>query len=70
MATNLGIDDKLLREALHLGGLRTKKETVTVALEEFIRRRRQRRILDLCGTVDFREDWDYKKDRQGREPRG
>ena len=68
MPTNLAIDDKLLNRAKRAGGFRTKKETVTVALEEFIARRDQRKILDLAGTFDFREDWDYKKDR--REPRG
>ncbi|HUU59113.1 MAG TPA: type II toxin-antitoxin system VapB family antitoxin [Phycisphaerae bacterium] len=69
MATNLAIDDKLLERAKRAGGFRTKKETVTVALEEFIQRRRQRRILKAVGTIDFREDWDYKKDRRDREHR-
>jgi len=68
MATNLGIDDKLLRKAVRVSGLRTKKATVTVALEEFIQRREQRKILDALGTFEFRDDWDYKKDRRGREP--
>ncbi|MCZ6621538.1 MAG: type II toxin-antitoxin system VapB family antitoxin, partial [Deltaproteobacteria bacterium] len=40
MATNLAINDKLLEEARRVGKLRTKKETVTKALEEFIERRR------------------------------
>lgn len=70
MATNLDIDDRLLRKALRLGGFRTKKETVNVALEEFIERRQQRKILDAMGTVDFRDDWDYKQERRDREPRG
>jgi len=69
MATNLGIDDKLLNKAKRVGGFRTKKETVTVALEEFIQRREQRKILKYLGTFDFRNDWDYKKDRRGREHR-
>ena len=70
MATNLAINDKLLEEARRAGKLRTKKETVTKALEEFIERRRQRRILKALGTFRFREDWDYKQDRLDREPRG
>ena len=70
MATNLAINDKLLEEARRVGKLRTKKETVTKALEEFIERRRQRRILKALGTFRFREDWDYKQDRLDREPRG
>jgi len=69
MATNLAIDDKLLQAAVRAGRLRTKKETVTKALEEFIARRRQRRILKALGAFRFREDWNYKKDRLGREPR-
>ncbi|MBM4122848.1 MAG: type II toxin-antitoxin system VapB family antitoxin [Nitrospira sp.] len=69
MATNLAIDDRLLQEALRTGGLRTKKETVTKALKEFIDRRRQRKVLKAFGTFQFRSDWDHKQDRHGREPR-
>jgi Arc/MetJ family transcription regulator len=69
MPTNLAIDDRLLQEALRVGRFRTKKETVTKALEEFIERRRQRRILKAFGAFRFRDDWDYKRDRVGREPR-
>jgi hypothetical protein len=69
MATiTLVIDDKLLVKAQRVGGFRTKKETVK-ALEEFIERRRQRTILKAFGTFEFREDWNYKDDRVGREPR-
>lgn len=68
IATNLAIDDKLLEEARRVGNLRTKKETVNKALEEFIERRRQRRILKAFGTFRFREGWDYKQDQLGREP--
>lgn len=69
MATNLAIDDQLLKKAVQAGGLRTKKETVTKALEEFIQRRQQRKILRALGTIEFRKDWDYKTDRRGRESR-
>jgi Arc/MetJ family transcription regulator len=69
MATNLAIDDKLLQQALKVGRFRTKKETVTKALEEFIQRRRQSTILKALGKFQFRTDWDYKRDRLGRESR-
>ena len=64
MPTNLAIDDELLSRAKRVGKFHTKKETVTVALEEFIARRQQRKILKAIGTFDFREDWDYKKERR------
>lgn len=69
MPTNLDISDELLNEALTVGGMRTKKQTVTVALEEFIQRRRQREVLRATGTIDFRPDWDYKRERTRREHR-
>ncbi|ALA60393.1 type II toxin-antitoxin system VapB family antitoxin [Nitrospira moscoviensis] len=67
MATNLAIDDALLERARRAGKLRTKKETVTQALTEFIQRRQQRKILKALGTIEFREGWNYKKDRRDRE---
>lgn len=67
MPTNLDIEDALVKKALKAGGLRTKKETVTKALEEFIQRRQQRKILRAMGTIEFRDEWDYKTDRQDRE---
>jgi Arc/MetJ family transcription regulator len=64
MATNFAIDPKLLDEAHRVGGHKTKKATVTEALEEYIRRRKQRAILDLFGTVEYGEDYDYKEQRK------
>jgi Arc/MetJ family transcription regulator len=64
--TNLAIDDGLLAEAQRIGGQRTKKATVTEALEEYIQRRKQAKILELFGTVDFDPAYDYKKQRRKR----
>ena len=66
MPTNLAIDDALLAEALQIGGLKTKKATVTEALREFITHRRQLEILDLFGKVDFDPKYDYKHERKQR----
>jgi len=67
MATNLGIDDRLLNHALEVGGFHSKKETVTVALEEFIQRRKAEDLIALFGQVEYADDYDYKDLRQGRE---
>jgi hypothetical protein len=64
MATNLALDDNLIEEARQIGDHKTKKEAVTAALDEYIRRRKQLRILDLFGTIDFDPNYDYKKMRQ------
>lgn len=68
MATNLAIDDMLLEKTRRIGQLRTKKETMTRALEEFLERRQQQKILRALGTIEFRKEWDYKKDRRGCRP--
>ena len=64
MPTNLAIDDRLIEEARQIGYHGTKKEAVTVALDEYIRRRKQMQILDLFGTIDYHEDYDYKANRR------
>ncbi len=63
MATNLAIDDDLLVEAQSIGGHKTKKATVTEALNEYIQRRKQLRIISLFGKVDYDPDYDYKATR-------
>lgn len=61
MAIKLAIEDAKRR-----GKHRTNKETVTVALEESVQRRRQMEILDLAGKIEYYPDYDYKKGRRNR----
>lgn len=63
MATNLSIDPELLERALEVSGEKTKKAAVTKALEEFIARRRQKRMLDLVGKLEWDHSFDYKAER-------
>ena len=63
MATNLAIDPDLLDRAVQVSGEKTKKAAVTKALQEFIARRDQRRIVDLMGTLEWDESFDYKAER-------
>ena len=66
MATNLSLDPDLIERALEVSGERTKKAAVTRALEEFIARRRQKRLLDLMGKLEWDETFDYKAERARR----
>jgi len=63
MATNLAIDPELLDRALLVSGERTKKAAVTKALQEFIARREQRRVVELLSTLDWDDSFDYKAER-------
>lgn len=66
MATNLAIDPELLQRALEVSGEKSKKAAVTRALEEFIARREQRRLLELFESVDWDPEYDYKRERSRR----
>ncbi len=63
MATNLSIDPELIDQALEVSGERTKKAAVTKALQEFIARRRQKRLLELFGKLEWDSSYDYKAER-------
>jgi hypothetical protein len=66
MATNLSIDPELIERALELSGERTKKAAMTKALQEFIARRQQKRVLELFGTLEWDAAYDDKAERQRR----
>ena len=61
MATNLAIDDELIEQARRAGKHKTKKDAVTVALQEYIKMRRRRGLLDLRGQVEFWPGYDHKQ---------
>jgi Arc/MetJ family transcription regulator len=63
MATNLSLDPNLLDRALQVSGERTKKAAVTKALQEFIARRGQKRLLELFGKLEWDASYDYKAER-------
>lgn len=63
MATNLAIDPELLDRAVEVSGERTKKAVVTKALQEFIARREQRRVIELMGQLEWDDSFDYKTER-------
>ncbi len=64
MTTNLEIDDNLIKEALELGGHPTKDAVVEEALQEYVQRRKQLKILELFGTIEYEDDYDYKQQRR------
>lgn len=69
MATNLALDDQLIEDARRAGSHKSKKEAVTAALEEYVRKRQQMRILEAFGTFPVDSDYDYKSERQRKTSR-
>ena len=66
MATNLSLDPDLIDRALEVSGERTKKAAVTRALQEFIARRGQKRLVELMGKLEWDTSFDYKAERSRR----
>lgn len=64
MPTNLALDDKVIEEARRAGKHKTKKEAVTAALNEYVKRHKQQRILRGFGTFEFDPAYDYKSGRR------
>lgn len=67
MATNLALDDSLVKAAVEIGHHKTKRAAVTAALLEYVQHHKQRRIIDLFGQIDYDPNYDYKKERDKAE---
>ena len=65
MPTNLSLDDNLIREAVELGGHKTKKDAVNAALDEYVRlRKRQQLLAEIEGAIDYDDDYDIVAERR------
>lgn len=62
--TNIQIDEKLIQEALKVSNFTSVTPLMEEALREYIQHRQQLKILDLFGTIDSENDYDYKQQRQ------
>ena len=64
MSTNLALDDQLIESAKSLGQHRSKKEAVTVALEEYVQRLKQRMVFEAFGKINYDKAYSYKRQRK------
>lgn len=63
--TNLVLNEEVLAEAQRISGERTYSATVMRALEDFIRRAKARRILELRGSGAWEGDLDEMRKGRG-----
>lgn len=66
MITHLTIDDSLIYEACQLSGQLSLNRVATQALREYIQRRKQMKLLDLFGTVEYHDSYNPKDQRTFR----
>ena len=58
MRTNIEIDDDLMNDVLKATGLKTKKDVVELGLKTLIRLRKQERIKNFRGQLNWTGDLD------------
>lgn len=66
MQITLNLDESLLDEAFQLTNLTTREELVNLALQEFVKARRKKNLLDLAGQIELVPDFDHKALRETR----
>jgi Arc/MetJ family transcription regulator len=47
---SITVDETLVERARELAAVRTKREVIELALQEFVQRRRLERLMDLVGS--------------------
>ena len=58
MRTNIVIDDELMKDALALSGLKTKREVVEIALRRYVKLKKQEEIRNWRGKLKWTGDLD------------
>jgi Arc/MetJ family transcription regulator len=58
LRTNFVIDDQLIKTALKLSGLRTKKDAIEAGLRLLVQFKRQAKIKDFRGKLKWTGDLD------------
>ena len=66
MRTNIEIDENLLEEAFSVSHLRTKKDLIHEALQEYVRLKKRKDLTELAGFIEFDSKFDHKKMRETR----
>jgi hypothetical protein len=60
---DLDLDLDLVEQALAVSGEKSREAAVRRALQEFIARRKQKRLLELMGQLEWNDGIDYKVER-------
>ncbi|WP_347178781.1 type II toxin-antitoxin system VapB family antitoxin [Roseofilum capinflatum] len=66
MKMPIELNEQLVKEAFSLTDCQTEQELMNFALEELIRTRKKRNLLDLSGQIQFSDRYDYKELRSNR----
>ena len=66
MRTSIDIDDALIGEVMKVANVKTKKEAVHLALQEFLKAKKKKDLFDLAGKIALKDSYDHKTLRHTR----
>ncbi|WP_297212675.1 MULTISPECIES: type II toxin-antitoxin system VapB family antitoxin [Thermodesulfovibrio] len=62
--TNIELDEQILKEAMELTKMKTKKDVVNFAISELVKKLKRKKILELEGKVQW--EGNLEEMREGR----
>lgn len=62
MRATLNIPDSLIAEVQKLSGEKTKTRAIVVAMEEFVRDKKLKKLLSLRGKIKIDYDWEKEEE--------
>jgi Arc/MetJ family transcription regulator len=63
--TNIVIDDTLVADCQQATGIKTRRALINHALQELLRHERQKKVLELKGTIRWQGDLGTWRKRRG-----
>ncbi|PIP47842.1 MAG: hypothetical protein COX16_02815 [Deltaproteobacteria bacterium CG23_combo_of_CG06-09_8_20_14_all_51_20] len=57
MRTTLNVDDKTLQEIMALTGAKNRSQAINRVLQDFVKRERLQKLLDLRGMLHLENNW-------------
>jgi hypothetical protein len=69
MRATLNIPDSLVKDLVKETKARTKTQAITIAIEEYLRKGRLKKLLSLQGTLDLEDNWQKMEDLELQELR-
>ena len=57
MRTTLNLDDEIVTEIVGLTGAKNRSQAINLVLQEFVKRKRMQKLLELRGKLHLDNNW-------------
>jgi len=67
MRTTINIDDSVLENLLEYTHQKSKTRAITIAIKDYLRRKRLEKILSFQGKLDVEDNWQQLEEEEMKE---